>query len=74
MLEFEEPEVYCQFKDHMFVVKSEAGSFNAVAPDVKLEQIIQHSKRALGDAIGHLPLSGSLCTMKFWSLAIHLQT
>ena len=35
-----------------FVVKTSAGFFNAVAPDMKLEQNIQRSKKGVGITIG----------------------
>ena len=35
-----------------FVVKTNTGNFNAVAPDMKLEQTIQKSKKGTGGIIG----------------------
>ena len=38
-LHISHPDVYEQVKaNHMFIVKTNIGSFNAVAPDLKLEQ------------------------------------
>ena len=45
--------MYQQFKAiHMFVGKTNTGSFNDVAPDMKLEQTIQRSKKGAGGIIG----------------------
>ena len=47
------------------------GSFNAVAPDIKLEQTIQRSKKSAGvllvrqDKV-NLFLSGHLFIMRYW--------
>ena len=35
-----------------FVVKTYAGFFNAVAPEMKLKQSIQQSKKAAGGIVG----------------------
>ena len=35
-----------------FVVKTHTGTFNAVSPDMKLEQSIQRSKKGSGGIIG----------------------
>ena len=66
------PDVYEQFKNnHMFVIKSNTGSFNAVALDMKLEQTRQRSKKEAGvllvrqDKV-HLFLSGNLFIMRYW--------
>ena len=46
------PDVYKKFKaKYMFVVKTYR-SFNVVAPDIKLEQTMQHSKNGAGGIIG----------------------
>ena len=39
------PEIYKEFIKGKFAVKTEKGSFNAVSPDMKLEQTIQRSKK-----------------------------
>ena len=39
------PEIYKEFMKGKFVVKTKKGSFNAVSPDMKLEQTIQRSKK-----------------------------
>ena len=42
--------MYEQFKaNDMFVVKTNTRSFNAVAPDMKLEQTMQRSKKGAGE-------------------------
>ena len=51
-LEEEHPEIHAEFLKGNFVVKSNAGSFNAVAPDMKLEQTIQRSKKSSSGVIG----------------------
>ena len=52
MLPIEYPEIYELFLSRNFVVKTNTGSFNRVAPDMKLEQTIQHSKKSVGRVIG----------------------
>ena len=46
------PEVYAEFLKGNFVVKTNPGRFNAVAPDMKLEQTIQRSKKSSSGIIG----------------------
>jgi len=41
----EYPEIYKNYLDGKFVVKTGHGHANAVAPDMKLEQTIQRSKK-----------------------------
>ena len=42
--------MYEQFKaNHMFIIKTNTRSFNAVAPDMKLEQTMQRSKKGAGE-------------------------
>ena len=43
-LKDDHPELHAEFVKGHFVVKSNTGSFNAVAPDMKLEQTIQRSQ------------------------------
>ena len=52
MLPIEYPEIYELFLSRHFVVKTNTGSFNRVAPDMKLEQTIQRSKKSVGGVIG----------------------
>ena len=40
------PQVYEQFLRGNFVVKTNPGTFNAVSPDMKLEQTIQRSQKS----------------------------
>ena len=51
-----------------FVVKTSAGFFNAVAPDMKLEQGIQWSKKGAGGIIGQTKQSAFVTE---WELAYH---
>ena len=46
------PEIYEQFMQGHFVVKQNNREFNAVAPDMKLEQTIQRSKISVKGIIG----------------------
>ena len=52
MLEKEYPQLYILFKEGNFVVKSKEGTFNAVAPDLKLEQTIQRAQKDPKGIIG----------------------
>ena len=53
-LPHEHPDIYKEFMKGKFVVKTIPGNFNAVAPDMKLEQTIQRSKKGTGGIIGQL--------------------
>ena len=65
----EHPDIYDQFKNnHMFVVKTEHGSFNSVAPDMKLEQSIQRFKKGAGGIIGQ---TNEVSFVLEWELAYH---
>ena len=46
------PEIYREFMKGNFVVKTNTGMFNAVAPDMKLEQTIQRSQKSTGGIVG----------------------
>ena len=46
------PEIYEKFMQRHFVVKQNNRVFNAVAPDMKLEQTIQRSKKSVKGIIG----------------------
>ena len=46
------PKIYDHFKNGEFVVKGKPGTFNAVIPDMKLEQTIQRSKKSQSVIIG----------------------
>ena len=46
------PEIYDQFKNGEFVVIGKPGAFNAVSPDMKLEQTIERSKKSHSGIIG----------------------
>ena len=59
------PEIYEKFMQGHLVVKQNNREFNAVAPDMKLEQAIQRSKKGVKQDKLHMFHSGRLCTMKF---------
>ena len=46
------PNIYTEFWNGHFVVKTNTGSFNGVAPDKKLEQTIQRVQKAVSGIIG----------------------
>ena len=63
-LPYEHPEVHKHFQEGKFVVKTNAGYFEAVVADMKLEQSIQCSKKVPGGIIGqtkhqHMSLNGN---------------
>ena len=51
-----------------FVVKSKDGTFNAVSPDMKLEQTIQRSKKSPGGIIGQTRQDSYISE---WELVYH---
>ena len=51
-LPHEHPDIYKEFMKGKFVVKTSRGNFNAVAPDMKLEQTIQRSIKGTGGIFG----------------------
>ena len=51
-LQSNHPDIYNQFESENFVVKEKEGSFNAVSPDMRLEQSIQRSQKSSHRAIG----------------------
>ena len=68
MLPTKHPKICKLFLSGHFVVKTNTGSFNGVAPDMKLEQTIQRSKKSSGGVIGETS------NKKFvieWELAYH---
>ena len=68
-LHISHPDVYEQFKaNHMFVVKTNTGSFNAEAADMKLEQTIQRSKKGAVGTTGQTKQSGFVSE---WELVYH---
>ncbi len=52
VLELEHPDLYRAYMRGQFVVKDRDGSFNAVAPDMKLEQSIQRASKSQGGIVG----------------------
>ena len=68
-LPLEHPDIYDQFKNNqMIVVKTNRGSFNVVAPDMRLEQSIQRSKKGAGGIIGQ---TKQVSLVLDWELAYH---
>ena len=59
---------YIEFMEGKFVVKTSAGFFNAVAPDMKLKQSIQQSKKGAGGITGQTK-QNAFATQ--WELAYH---
>ena len=66
ILEVEHPELYRKFM--MFVVRDHTGSFNSVAPDMKLEQSIQRASKSQGGIIGQTRNSAVVVE---WELIFH---
>ena len=52
ILEVEHPELYRRFVMSEFVVRDSVGSFNAVTPEMKLEQSIQRASKSQGGIVG----------------------
>lgn len=68
-LEATHPDVFQQFMCGKFVVKDRAdGYFNAVSPDMKLEQSIQRASKSSGGIVGK---TRSLSAMFEWQLIFH---
>ncbi len=62
------PEVFHRFMGGQFVVKDHAGCFNAVAPDMKLEQSIQRASKSKGGLVGQ---TKNLAVVVEWQLIFH---
>ena len=62
------PELYESFLKANFVVKPKEGSFNAVAPDMGLEQSIQKSAKSTKGIIGN---SKKVAYVTGWTLVFH---
>ena len=62
------PELYLEFMKGGFVIKRNKGSFNAVSPDMALEQTIQRSAKSTRGIIGKVK-SQSYCAE--WTLIHH---
>lgn len=68
-LEATHPEIFKCFLRGQFVVKDKgAGNFNAVAPDMKLEQSIQRSSKSVGGIVGQ---TKNLAIAVEWQLIFH---
>ncbi len=68
VLEAEHPELYRRFMMSEFVVRDHVGSFNAVAPDMKLEQSIQRASKSQGGIVGQTRNSAVVVD---WELIFH---
>ena len=64
----EHQEIYNEFMEGKFVVKTKCESFNAVSPDMKLEQAIQRSKKSSGGIIGQTRQDSYISE---WELVYH---
>ncbi len=68
ILEVDNPALYACFMKGQFVVKDRSGSFNAVAPDMKLEPSIQRASKSQGGIVGQARNSGIVVE---WQLLFH---
>ena len=68
MLQINHPEVFRRFMCGHFVVKDCHGCFNAVAPDMKLEQSIQRSSKSKGGIVGQ---TRNTAVVVEWQLIFH---
>ena len=62
------PEIYEKFMQGHFVVKQSNREFNAVAPDMKLEQTIQRSKKSVKGIIGQ---TRQVAYVSQWEIVYH---
>ena len=67
-LKIKHPDLYQEFLKGNHVIKTRDGKFNAVAPDMKLEQTIQRSAKSSGGIIG---ASKKVDYVTEWSLIFH---
>ena len=67
-LEEKAPDVFEKFIEGYFVVKEHEGFFNAVAPDMKLEQTGQRSSKSCGGLVGQ---TRNLKYMIEWLIVFH---
>ena len=68
VLEAEHPELYRRFLMSGFVVRDHSDSFNAVSPDMKLEQTIQRASKSQGGIVGQTRNSAVVLE---WELVFH---
>ena len=61
-------EIYDHFKNGEFLVKGKPGTFNAVFPNMKLEQTIQRSQKSQSDIIGQTQQNNYVTE---WQLVYH---
>ncbi len=62
------PDLYSQFLQGDFVIKTNEGAFNPVAPDMKLEQSIMRSSKSAHGVIGQTRI---LDYITKWQLIYH---
>ena len=62
------PEIFQRLLQGQFVVKDHTGFFNAVAPDMKLEQTIQRASKSKGGIVGNTRNSAIVVE---WQLIFH---
>lgn len=67
-LEVDNPFLYEKFMKGHFVVRDKEGKFNSVAPDMKLEQTIQRSKKSSKGIVGQTRKSNYVAE---WELIYH---
>ena len=67
-LEEEQPELYRRFVQGHFAVRTTLGKFNAVAPDLRLEQSIQRAKKSASGVIGQTRKTNYVTV---WELIYH---
>ena len=64
----EHPEIYKEFMKGNFLVKTKPGNFNAVSPDMKLEQTIQRATKSESGIIGQTRKASYVTE---WELSYH---
>ena len=62
------PETYEKFMQGYFVVKPNSGEFNAVTPDMKLEQTTQRSKKSVRGIVGQ---TRQIAYVSQWEIVYH---
>jgi hypothetical protein len=67
-LEVENPLLHRKFSDGHFVVREKQGTFNSVAPDMRLEQTIQRAQKSSSGIIGQTRRSDYVAK---WQLIYH---
>jgi hypothetical protein len=68
LLQNTHPEIFQRLLQGQFVIKDHTGCFNAVAPDMKLEQTIQRASKSTGGIVGQTKNSAIVVE---WQLIFH---